>query len=556
MTDLMTRIMSRDRALVEVATSRPTTDGDFRRVARMVTRVAAEVLGVERVGVWLFADRGRRLECVTNYRRARDEHAVEPSLDSAGYPAYFDALRTGRAIAASDARSDVRTRELDADYLEPNDIRSMLDAAIRVRGEVVGVVCHEHVGQAHEWQVDEICFASGLADQIAQAMLNAERQAQADDVRRLEDELEVTRRLEALGRLAGGVVHDLNNLLFIVLANAELLKLTNLGEAGKEQLQALQDAASRSAELAKRLLSFGSRTRGDVVCDARQVLADLIPLLRQVVPATVELAGELPEQSCPVRCSRGVIEQAVMNLVVNARDAVDGRGRIEARLTPSGAVEDAPIEGPAVRIAVSDDGPGVSDELASQVFVPFFSTKPRAQGSGLGLSTVKGLVESCGGTVRLERTEPGSTFALWLRAAAPGELSAAPHQACGTTSHEDAAMSSRGRVLIADSDPAARRALAELLRRQGFEVVAAGDGNEVVALFGALAEPPTVVVLDHALAVMDGRAALVAIRAQAPDVPVVVVGPQDAEVPEAEILSKPFGGDALREVIDRAVGAR
>jgi len=550
-TDLMSRIMSRDRALVEVATSRATTDGDFRRAAQMVTEVAAGVLGVERVGVWLFADQGRRLECLANYRRTEGFHAPEPPLEAARYPAYFEALRSGRTVAASRAQTDARTEELAADYLVPNNIHSILDAAIRVRGEVIGVVCHEHVGDVHEWQADEICFASGLADQIAQAQLNAERLARVDDVRRLEDELQVTRRLETLGRLTGGVVHDLNNLLFIVLANAELLRQAKLEQPGQASVDALTDAAARSAELAKRLLSFGSRARGDAVCDARAVLADLIPLLTQVVPNGVELAGVLPDGPCPVRCSRGCIEQAVMNLVVNARDAVDGRGRIEIRLSPAGEVEGAPIEAPAVRLAVVDDGPGVSQDVAAKVFVPFFSTKPQSQGSGLGLSTVKGLIESSGGAVRLEHSDRGCTFALWLPGANIAEIDHVPLGDGRPPATEP--KGARERVLLADSDPGARRALSELLSQQGFEVLPVGDGNEAVTLFRALETKPGLVVLDHALTAMDGRAALVAIRAQAPEVPVVVVGPDDAEVPGAEILTKPFGSEALRRAVERAL---
>ena len=552
MSDLLTRIRTRDRALVEVATSRPITEGDFERAVRMVTRVASRVLEVERVGVWLFSEGGRRLDCLANFCRTEGRHAPESPLEAERYPRYFEAVHSGRSIAARSAQTDRRTRELATDYLRPRDIRSMLDASIRVRGEVIGVVCHEHVGEDHEWQADEICFASGLADQIAQARLNAERRAQVDDVRRLEDELQVTRRLETLGRLTGGVVHDLNNLLFIVLANAELLGQSPLDEPGEASLDALTQAAERSAELTKRLLSFGSRSRGDAVCDARAVLADLIPLLNQVVPSEVDLAGSLPDVPCPVRCSRGSIEQAVMNLVVNARDAVDGRGRIEIRLSAPASHDDGPIEGPAVRLTVTDDGPGVTEDVASKVFVPFFSTKPTSQGSGLGLSTVKGLIESSGGAVRLERRDVGCTFALWLPAAHVSEIDHAPRG--DARALETGPEGARGRVLVADSDPGARRALTELLRRQGFEVLAAGDGTEAVALFGALTAKPGLVVLDHALTVMGGRAALVAIRAQAPAVPVVVVGPEDAEVPGAEILTKPFGGEALGRAIARALG--
>jgi PAS domain S-box-containing protein len=177
-TDAYERRRRRQRqrdAVVDVATAPAVVEGRFDAAARLATETVAETLPAERVSVWLLGDEDRELRCVDLYRRSADEHERGTVLHADRYPRYFDAVRTNRAVAADDARQDPRTNEFAGHYLEPHGITSMLDATIRRRGDVVGVLCVEHVGDQREWRDDEVSFAAAVADQTLLALLHRDR---------------------------------------------------------------------------------------------------------------------------------------------------------------------------------------------------------------------------------------------------------------------------------------------------------------------------------------------------------------------------------------------
>ncbi|ADB62087.1 multi-sensor signal transduction histidine kinase [Haloterrigena turkmenica DSM 5511] len=159
-------------AVLDLMTDDDVVEGAFDAALRSVTETAAEIVGATRVSVWLFDDGGDRLRCVDRYDDRTDDHTGGTELVSADYPAYFEALRTHRSISAGDARTDPRTRELTADYLEPTGVESLLDATLRSEGDVIGVVCHEQVGRTREWTETEIQFAGDVADVVHRALRN------------------------------------------------------------------------------------------------------------------------------------------------------------------------------------------------------------------------------------------------------------------------------------------------------------------------------------------------------------------------------------------------
>ncbi|QSW99989.1 PAS domain S-box protein [Haloterrigena alkaliphila] len=159
-------------AVLDLVTDDDVVEGAFEAAVRSITETATEIVGATRVSVWLFDDGGDRLRCVDRYDDRTDDHSGGAELVSADYPAYFEALRTNRSISAVDARSDPRTRELTADYLEPQAIDSLLDATLRSEGDVIGVVCHEQVGRTREWTDAEIQFAGDVADVVHRALRN------------------------------------------------------------------------------------------------------------------------------------------------------------------------------------------------------------------------------------------------------------------------------------------------------------------------------------------------------------------------------------------------
>jgi len=177
------------KAIVELATHPAVAEGELEDAARAITEAAAGVLSTERVSVWLLNEDATELRCVDLFERSGRSHSSGTVLKAADYPAYFAALREGRAIAADEARTDPRTREFTEGYLEPLGITSMLDGAIRLRGEVVGVVCHEQIGQPRHWLPEETSFAGEIADQVAQTLQNADRRRSAQLLRESEERL-------------------------------------------------------------------------------------------------------------------------------------------------------------------------------------------------------------------------------------------------------------------------------------------------------------------------------------------------------------------------------
>jgi len=190
MTDMnqthLTRTQRQYAAIVDLVTNQSVLEGGFPGAARLLTETAAEVLEVERVGVWLLNEGRTTLRCIDLFERTPAEHSEAGSLDARSCPRYFDALAAGRAVDAHDARTDPRTNEFADAYLVPHGITSMLDAPIRVSGDVVGVVCHEHVGPARRWTNDEVSFAAQIADQAAQSLANERRKRAEESLRESE----------------------------------------------------------------------------------------------------------------------------------------------------------------------------------------------------------------------------------------------------------------------------------------------------------------------------------------------------------------------------------
>ena len=377
---------------------------------RLVTQVAADALQVERVGIWMFESAHRRLACQIQFNRSQRRWDEGPVLQVEQYPNYFAVLEQCRALPVDDARSHPATAELRTRYLEPNGIVSMLDAPIIREGRVVGVICHETVDVARHWTQAEIDFAGSAADIAALIFEQAER-VELEAALKLQSEQRLeSEKLEALGRLARNVAHDLNNLLTVVLGVAHEACQGATDEC-RQLGQTLKSGTELGQRLVNRLFELGRR-EADVVSPV-----DLATVLRAMAPALRTLLGAGPEGSSGVDLqiridggpfkllvARDELEQTVLNLVVNARDAVTaragkraGRGRIEVRLREPGIDDELP--GDRVVLEVSDDGIGMDAHTRAHLFEPYFTTKP--SGNGLGLAIVYAVVKRAGGTIQV-----------------------------------------------------------------------------------------------------------------------------------------------------------
>jgi PAS domain-containing protein len=194
----LARLERQQRTIVTLATHPTVLSGDFEAACRIITELVAKTMEIERCSVWLLED-DKELRCVNLFERSPARHSGGVILQAERYPRYFEAIRAARVIDAHDVLADPRTDEFSEDYLIPLGITSLLDAPVRVAGRVIGVVCHEHVGPVRRWHDDEIVFAGEVADQVAQALLNHERQKAEEALRRSQERLELALRGADLG---------------------------------------------------------------------------------------------------------------------------------------------------------------------------------------------------------------------------------------------------------------------------------------------------------------------------------------------------------------------
>ena len=305
--------------------------------------------------------------------------------------------------------------------------------------------------------------------------------------RSLESQLQHAQKMDALGQLAGGVAHDFNNFLTANLGYARFLHETVPDPAHRRDAEEIVKAAERAASLTKQLLAFG---RGQVietdVINVNSLVVDMADMLRRIIGEDVELTTKTTAEMPTVRAGRGQVEQVVMNLVVNARDAIEGVGAIHIE------TEDATVErrsaarptgvspGKYLVVTVTDTGSGMTDETRARLFEPFFTTKPRTQRSGLGLATVYGIVTQCGGAITVaSELGHGSTFRVYLpRHEQPVQEPAAERPAVVTRGGET--------VLLAEDEPAVRRLAKVILERAGYKVFEAANPGEAETMAESL----------------------------------------------------------------------
>ena len=330
----------------------------------------------------------------------------------------------------------------------------------------------------------------------------------ANDVterRRLEEQFRQAQRMEAVGQLAGGVAHDFNNLLTVISGYCELL-FQSLSDRTPElrRVQEIHRAAARAASLTRQLLTFSRKQAlAPQVLDLDEVVQGMVPMLSRLLGEHVRLNTVRALLLGRVKADPGQIEQVVMNLAINARDAMPDGGTltialadVELDAAPRG-VDVALRSGPHVMIAVSDTGCGMDAATRVRIFEPFFTTKEVGKGTGLGLATVYGIVQQSDGAIQVE-SEPGrgATFRIYLPrvepVAAPGEVAAAPARA----------PEGRETVLVVEDEHAVRTLEAEVLAGHGYRVLVAGDAQEALALEERCEESIALLVTD---VVMPGR---------------------------------------------------
>ena len=385
----------------------------------------------------------------------------------------------------------------------------------------------------------------------------------------LEEQLRQSQKMEAVGQLAGGVAHDFNNLLTIVRGNLDLLRddVTLSGDA-HELLDEVGRAAARAADLTRQLLAFGRKQTLRVsVFDLGETLTGIEPMLRRVIGANITLSADRDASATPVRADRGQLDQVVMNLVLNARDAMPAGGSVrlttrlvrvsEARTVALGDVMPA---GAYAELAVADTGSGIASDDLSRIFEPFYTTKPVGQGTGLGLAMVHGIVRQSHGFIDVESALGiGTTMRLLFPVAAEGAVSKAPVQPPAAA---PAPAPGSQTILVAEDETAVRRLIKTLLRREGYTILEAANGREALEIIGSHPGPIHLVVSDVMMPELTGTALSRELRKERPELPVLLIsgyttpeGLGEADLAGGGFLGKPFTTDALSEAVRTAIAA-
>jgi two-component system cell cycle sensor histidine kinase/response regulator CckA len=382
---------------------------------------------------------------------------------------------------------------------------------------------------------------------------------------RMEEDLRQSQRVESLGRLAAGVAHDFNNLLSPILGYSELL-LSELQPTDERyaQIEEIEQASKRARDLTRQLLAFGRKQALQIrPVDLNSVATGIERLLRRTLREDVALGVILSPSPCVVLADKGQAEQVIMNLAVNAQDAMPGGGRLAIRiasatLSPEDC-ETMPGAAPGDYgvLIVADTGCGMDDETRQRIFEPFFSTKGE-RGTGLGLSTVYGIVTQHGGHVLVEsEVGHGSTFRVFLPATtefAVGEVHALPL--------EKRARASETVLLVEDNDGV--RMLAEtVLRREGYAVLSAAGGDEALALLDGYSEPVHLLLTDVVMSGMDGRELFLRVGARYADVKVLFMSGYTDDVvayrgvlgADTPFVQKPFSVTALAQKVREVLGS-
>ncbi len=390
----------------------------------------------------------------------------------------------------------------------------------------------------------------------------AERALQAS-----EGQLRHAQKMDAVGRLAGGVAHDFNNMLSVILGHAEMA-LTHVQDDGelRESLDTIKQAALRSAGLTQQLLAF---SRQQVVSprllDLRQLVREFEKMLERVIGDDIRLEIVLGQEPCPLRADPVQLEQVILNLAINARDAMPsgGRLRIETKLTTLGpehvfAYPQAKL-GRHVELSVSDEGTGMDRDTLRRIFEPFFTTKAEGRGTGLGLSTVYGIVQQSGGSIAVD-SEPnrGSTFHVYLPVAPPGKDSLLA---------DDRGPAKRGTetVLVVEDEPEVRRICALTLRTLGYQVLIAEHPEDAVKLCASREQQIHALLTDVVMPGTSGLTLVDRLRALRPGLKVLFMsGYTDRQIVDvskwhrsAAFIHKPFTPDGLgrqlRQLLDTDV---
>lgn len=487
-------------------------------------------------------------------------------------------LRAGKPLIIHDNRSELPPEEsatfqaisITATICMPLIKQGRLTALMAIHDKAPRV--WSDFEQALLSEVTERCWAHierVRADASVREGLNALAELNATLEQRVEERslrlahaesaLRQSQKLEAIGQLTGGVAHDFNNLLTIIRSSVDFLRQPNLSEERRQRyMRAVSDTVERASKLTSQLLAFARRQPlNPQVVDAGERLENIGEMLESVTGAQIHVCVERPDHPCYIRVDLSQFETALINIALNARDAMNGQGLLKLRLECNKALPairgHASSGGQFVSIALADSGPGIDAKTLEHIFEPFFTTKDVGKGTGLGLSQVFGFAKQSGGNVDVSSVlGEGSEFTLYLPQVPASEVE------CNDAADDDDAepLHEMRRVLVVEDNLEVGRFANQILQDLGYETVWATNAEEALQLAGADAMGFDAVFSDVVMPGITGVALAKELRRRRPDLPVILTSGYSEELARSgyegfEFIAKPYSADQVSRILGK-----
>jgi signal transduction histidine kinase/CheY-like chemotaxis protein len=465
---------------------------DYRVLLETVAREMTRLIG-DGCLVVLAGDDGAWLEAGAVY--ARDPRGLAALRAAIARPATGGGLsgkvaRTGESVLVPRIEPEELARRSEsrfADAVRELGIHSFLSVPLEVRGRRLGALSLvRYATESAPFDEDDRVFVRSISDHAALAISNAQLveslQRALVERHRVESQLQQAQKMEALGRLAGGVAHDFNNLLTVILSYCVLLeRALPAGSRLADDVSQIARAGERAAGLTRQLLAFSRKqVMTPQPLDLGATVASMDRMIRSLIGEDIELRIVAPPELGTVVVDAGQIEQVVMNLVVNARDAMRAGGTLTIaadRTVVTDSLAPGLEPGTYAVLSVIDTGIGIDEETRAHVFDPFFTTKEHGKGTGLGLSTVMGIVTQSGGHVTVESgVGHGSTFRVYL------PMSGAAIEHAPAIPRTLTPLPAQGRILLVEDEAPVRELVRDVLLRAGYDVLDAADGEQALSI--------------------------------------------------------------------------
>ncbi len=540
-------------------------------IAFAAARIIGETLEGSRAG---FGEIDAVEETVTIVRdwSASGVAPLSGSFALRDYGSYIDDLKRGEEVCIHDTRTDPRTIA-SGRALESLDARAIINMPVMESGSLVAML-YLGFGGARRWRTDEVVFVREVAERTRiaterrrtehalsalAASLEQQVAARTSELQTAEDALRQSQKMEAVGQLTGGVAHDFNNLLTVIRSATDLLKRPDLSPERRDRyIDAISDTADRAAKLTGQLLAFARRQAlQPEVIDVGQSLRVIADMLGTLTGSRIVIGIDLPETPCFTNVDPSQLDTALVNMAVNARDAMQGAGRIDITVRSTDhipAVRSHPaVAGSYVAIAMRDTGSGIEPDKLERIFEPFFTTKGVGEGTGLGLSQVFGFAKQSGGDITVESdVGSGTVFTLYLPQVDQGAVAEVDDIG------EVLADGHGTRVLVVEDNAEVGTFTTQSLAELGYTTVWAADAQEALAELASDATRFDIVFSDVVMPGMNGIELGKAIRERYPTLPVVLTSGYSNVLAQDgthgfELLHKPYSVEQLSRVLSKAM---